>query len=135
MSFQFWVNLSLALCFLLAAVLFINRTKVQFIRRIMASRLRQKILPRMEAVLAVISQGYHSPESETYPLFKLKADLEACVLKADVLFDIERTTLADFLTKLSAYIAYNEFQSVSNDKFDDLILCGQRVVNEINELK
>jgi len=89
----------------------------------------------MDALLAILIKGYQSNTQDMFRFYKLKADLESDVLKADVLFDIERETLTDFLTKLSSYIAQYESEQLSVDKADDLILCGQRVVNEINELK
>jgi len=111
MSPKFWINLCIALCVLLFAVVYINRSKIHFIRKLMASRLRKFIL------------------------YKLKADLESDVLKAGVLFDVERLALTDFLTKLSTYISFYESDKSSANQAEDLILTGQRAVNEINELK
>ena len=135
MSLQFWINLFLAFCVLLFAVVYINRSKIHFLRKLMASRLRQKILPRMNALMAVLMNGYQPQSEDKFILYKLKADLEGDVLKADVLFDVERITLADFLTKLSTYIAQCEAEQLSAKQSEDLILTGQRVINEINELK
>lgn len=135
MSPQFWINLFLAFCVLLFAVVYINRSKIHFLRKLMASRLRQKILPRMNALMTVLMNGYQPQSEDKFILYKLKADLEGDVLKADVLFDVERITLADFLTKLSTYIAQCEAEQLSAKQSEDLILTGQRVINEINELK
>ena len=135
MSLQFWINLFLAFCVLLFAVVYINRSKIHFLRKLMASRLRQKILPRMNALMTVLMNGYQPQSEDKFILYKLKADLEGDVLKADVLFDVERITLADFLTKLSTYMAQCEAEQLSAKQSEDLILTGQRVINEINELK
>lgn len=135
MSLKFWINLFLALCVLLFAVIYINRTKIHFIRKLMAARLRQKILPRMNAVLIILVNGYRPEGDDKFILYKLKADLEGDVLKADVLFEVERVTLADFLTKLSTYIARYDSDELSTKKAEGLILTGQRLINEINELK
>jgi len=135
MSLEFWINLFLAFCVLLSAVVYINRSKIHFLRKLMASRLRQKILPRMNALLTVLINGYQPQSEDKFILYKLKADLESDVLKAGVLFDVERETLTDFLTKLSTYIAHCEAEQLSATQNEDLILTGQRVVNEINELK
>ena len=135
MSLQFWINLFLAFCVLLFAVVYINRSKIHFLRKLMASRLRQKILPRMNALMAILMNGYQPQSEDKFILYKLKADLEGDVLKADVLFDVERITLADFLTKLSTYMAQCEAEQLSAKQSEDLILTGQRVINEINELK
>ena len=135
MSLKFWINLCIALCVLLFAVVYINRSKIHFIRKLMASRLRQKILPRMDALLTILVNGYQAEGEEKFILYKLKADLESDVLKAGVLFDVERLALTDFLTKLSTYISFYESDKSSVNQAEDLILTGQRAVNEINELK
>jgi len=135
MSIQFWVNLFIAFCILLCAVVYINRSKIHFIRKLMAGRLRQKILPRMNALLTILVNGYQSDGDEKFTLYKLKADLESDVLKADVLFEVERITLTEFLTNLSTYIAHYESEQSSVIQIEDLILTGQRAINEINELK
>jgi len=135
MSLQFWINLSLALCVLLFAIVYINRSKIHFIRKLMAGRLRQKILPRMNALITILINGYQPEGENQFILYKLRADLESDVLKADVLFDIERETLTDFLTKLSTHIAGYESGQLSVKNTEDLILTGQRAINEINELK
>ena len=135
MSLKFWINLCIALCVLLFAVVYINRSKIHFIRKLMASRLRQKILPRMDALLTILVNGYQAEGEEKFILYKLKADLESDVLKASVLFDVERLALTDFLTKLSTYISFYESDKSSANQAEDLILTGQRAVNEINELK
>ena len=135
MSSQFWLKLCLSLCFLLCAVIFINRTKIQFIRKLLASHLRHKILPRMKAILSIIGEGYAEQEQAKFSLFKLKADLEVYVPKSDVLFDVEKDTLLEFLTKLSRHISMTDNQAVTPALTEELMLCGQRLINEINELK
>lgn len=134
MSFQFWVNLFLSFCVLLFAVGFINRSKIHFIRRIMASRLRIKILPAMDAIIPVINASFRRDGGELFPLFKLKADLESFALKADVLFDVERNALAQFLTQLSTQIARFEAGTLESNDVDELVLSGQRVMREVKEL-
>lgn len=120
---------------LLVAVIFINRSKINFIRRILAERLRQKILSRMNALLPMLLKGYRSTPEDMFAFYKLKADLESYVQKADVLYQVEHRSLVSFLTQLSTYIAQYETQTASSHQAEGLILAGQRLVNEINELK
>ena len=57
------------------------------------------------------------------------------VPKSDVLFDVEKDTLSEFLTKLSRHISMTDNQTVTPALTEELMLCGQRLINEINELK
>ena len=141
MSAQFWFKLLLALLIFLIALLFVNRSKFHVIQRLRASRLRSQLIPKMQAILPIISVSLNAEKVDLFPLFKLRADLEDMVLKANVLFDVEYLGLIDFLTKLSQQIG--EFESntealgnFSKDQegIDDLILCGQRVIKELTEL-
>jgi len=141
LSFQFWFKLFFAILVFIFALLFVNRSKIHFIQRLRASRLRDKIAPKMQAILPIISTSLNAEQADLFPLFKLRADLEDLVLKADVLFDVERLALIEFLTKLSVQIgkfeavsAPLESHSKTREGVNDLMLSGQRVIKELTEL-
>ena len=134
MSFQFWINLLIALVVLVVALLLINWSKFAFVRKMRAGRLRLKIQPKMKAIMPIILSGFSGERDVLFTLFTLKADLEELLLKADVLFEVEQLALRKFLTKLSSQIAKSEMGKATQDEHTDLILAGQLVVNELTEL-
>lgn len=139
MSSDFWLNLLLALLIFVSALTYINRSKIRFIREILAQRLRRRVLPRLQSILPMIVSAFNSkqPASEKFtffPLFRLRADLEALCLKSDVLFEIERMALSDFLVKLSPVVGKLEEGLAETEDIDELLLSGQRAINEISEL-
>jgi len=101
----------------------------------MASRLRLKILPTLDAIIRVMNSDLRSQSNELFPLFKLKADLESYALKSNLLFDVERIALAEFLTDLSTQIAKYEASGLESKQVDELVLRAQRAHREVNELK
>ena len=116
------------------AIVFINRTKIEFIREMLANRLRQKILPRMDALLSLLTENFEEGNTK-FAIFKLKADLESFMSKSSVLYEVEQKALTDFLTRLSRYISKLDSDSVLYQDTQDLILSGQRAHNEMSELK
>lgn len=88
----------------------------------------------MDAIIPVINASFRAHDSELFPLFKLKADLESLALKSDVLFDVESHALAEFLTTLSTLISRFEAGLLESNDVDNLLLIGQRVMREVKEL-
>lgn len=138
MSLSFWVNLVLALMVFAGALLFINRSKFRFVQRLRAARLRDKIVPKMQAILPMVVAPLPIEAADLFPLFRLKADLEALSSRASVLYEVEQHTLANFLAKLSTHIARVEAGVTEDALFkknvEDLVLSGQRVIIEVTEL-
>lgn len=134
MSVQFWINFAVAVVVLILALLFVNRSKFLFIQRLRATWLRKKIIPKMKAILPLISDVLQADQVNIFPLFKLRADLEALVLKSDALFEVERNALIEFLQKLSLQISDIETSSISNNNIEELILSGERTIVELSEL-
>jgi len=88
----------------------------------------------MQTILPIVSDVLRSNQSDLFPLFRLRADLEGLVLKADVLFEIERTSLIKFLQQLSVQIGEFESGRIANENISELIRSGERVIVELTEL-
>ena len=101
----------------------------------MADRLRRKINPKIKMILPIISNSLNVAGSDLFPLFRLRADLEALCLKADILFYEERIVFTEFLTNLSSVLTiYKHNSVVHQSELDNVILSGQRVIVELSEL-
>ena len=134
MSLQFWLKLFLSLLVLLVALIYINRSKIRFIQKIRAARLRSKLISQATAILPVINATLRAENADLFTLFKLRANLEALAKKSALLFDVERVALTEFLTLLSKKIA--EYDSIGAAPVDtsDLTLLAQRTIRELTEL-
>ena len=135
LSLSFWGNLLIAFVGFAVALIFINRNKIRAVRNFMADRVRRKAIPSLKAILPIIISTLHSNQADMFPLFRLRADLEALCLKSDVLFSEEQTALSIFLAKLSVVLTAFKSDSVDQQELDDLILSGQRAIAELSELK
>ena len=133
-SLQFWLKLFLAFLILIFALLAINHSKISFIRKIRASRLRARALSIMQLMTPIIASSLNQSDSDLFPLFKLRADLELLARKAELLFDVEQRELSGFLTLLSSSIARYESHLLSRREVDELLLLAQRVTREMTEL-
>lgn len=134
LSLQFWLKLLVAIGVLVTAWLYLNWSKFHFVQKRRAARLRLKVMPRMKAIIPMIGANLANESPQVFELFKLKADLEELALTSDVLFDVERIALSDFLTKLSSKMAMLETSAQQSHGRDDLVLAGQRVIKELTEL-
>ncbi|MDB4512099.1 hypothetical protein N9060_01415 [Arenicella sp.] len=133
MSTNFWANLLLSIVVLSLALVFIKRSKIKTIRYFLAERLRRKALPKLKAILAMIEASLQSSQADMFPLFRLRADLETLCLKGDVLFDEERLALSEFLAKLSSSMSILTVNTEAQIALDELVLSGQRAINELSE--
>lgn len=134
MSADFWVNLTLALLVFMMGLLFVNRSKFEFVRKLQAAYLRSKLEPKLREILPVISAQFQLPDANLFPIFRLKADIELLVRKSNSLFREERDAINNFLARLSRGIASFEAGKLSNSELEELILSGQRAINELSEL-
>lgn len=134
LSLQFWINLFIAFLVLVFALVAINHSKISFIRKIRASRLRARALQSMNAILPVIRNAFSHSEADLFPMFKLRADLELVARKADLLFDVEKRELQTFLTLLSSCVSHYESGVVTKQEVGDVVLLAQRVIREMSEL-
>lgn len=135
MSSDFWINLILAMFVFTFALAFVNRSKINAIRSFMASRLRRKTRVKLEAISPIISSSLSVGETELFPMFRIRADLEALCVKADVLFDVEHRALADFLAELSYVISKFKSGSGTTEQIESLTLSCQRAINELSEFE
>lgn len=133
LSLSFWGNLLIALVVFIVALIFINRNKIRALRNFMADRVRRKAIPSLKAILPLIISTLQSNQADMFPLFRLRADLEALCLKSGVLFAEEQTALSTFLAKLSSVLAAFKTGAVDQQQLDDLILSGQRAIAELSE--
>ena len=134
-SFNFWANLFIASTFFVLALLFINRNKIKAVRYFLASRLRAKVIPKLKSILPIIISSMQSEDENLFPLFRLRADLEAYCLKSDVLFDEERLALTEFLEGLSSLLtSYKNNKETIQTELGEVILSGQRAIIELSEL-
>jgi len=135
LSTDFWFSLILAAFIFVIALAFVNRSKIKTIRYFLADRLRRKITPKIKMILPIISNSLNRADSDLFPLFRLRADLEALCLKADILFYEERIVFTEFLTNLSSVLTiYKHNSVVHQSELDNVILSGQRVIVELSEL-
>jgi len=133
-SLQFWINLFLAFLVLAVALIAINHSKISFIRKIRATRLRAKALQSMQVILPMIRQTFTDNEADLFPLFHLRAGLESMARKADLLFEVEKRELRQFLTRLSATVSRYESGLLNKSELYELELSAQRVIREMKEL-
>ncbi len=133
-SLHFWANLLLAFVVLAIALLAINHSKISFIRKIRASRLRARALSLMQTITPMIGEVLSRADSNLFPLFKLRANLELVARKADLLFDIEQQELSGFLTVLSTCVARYESGILTRQEQSELSLAAERVIREMTEL-
>lgn len=134
MSLDFWVKLFFALILFVLGLLFINRSKFEFVRKLQAKYLRNRLIPKLKEILPLISTQLQSAEPNLFPLFRLKADIEVLSAKSHSLFAEERTAIANFLANLSTEIANFEAGVSTTKDLEELVLSGQRTVNELVEL-
>jgi len=134
LSADFWINLLVALSVFLIGIGFINRSKIEFIRKIRARYLRSKIIPKIQALLPIIAQQLQSDEPDLFPIFRLKADLESVASRSQSLFFEEREAVNYFLATLSSEIARFEAGNSTDYGIDELVLSGQRAITELVEL-
>ena len=134
LSVQFWLKLGLSFLVLVCALVYINRSKIRFIQKIRAARLRAKLIAQTTAILPVINATLRTSNSDLMPLFKLRANLEYQAGKTAVLFDIERDTVAEFLTLLSRRIAEYDSNGSNPVDIENVTLLAQRTIRELTEL-
>lgn len=134
LSVQFWLKLGLSFLVLVCALVYINRSKIRFIQKIRAARLRAKLITQTTAILPVINATLRTSNSDLMPLFKLRANLEYQAGKTALLFDIERDTVAEFLTLLSRRIAEYDSNGLNPVDIENVTLLAQRTIRELIEL-
>ncbi len=134
MSVDFWANLFLAFLVFCLGLLFVNRSKFEFVRKLQAAYLRNKLVPKLREILPMITSQLQSTEPDLFPLFRLKADIEALSAKSQSLFAEERAAITYFLAKLSTEIANFEAGTATARGLEELVLSGQRAVHELVEL-
>lgn len=76
----------------------------------------------------------NAEQPNLFKLFRIRADTEALVLQASVLFNHERIALADFMAMLSAVIAKYENGVATTANIEDVVLAGQRAIIELKEV-
>lgn len=101
----------------------------------MAGRLRRKAIPKLKAILPMLTSTFSADSGDPFPLYRLRADLESICTRADVLYDSERLALVDFLAHLSTVMAGFKEGRENNDQIESLILIGQRAINELTEFQ
>lgn len=98
------------------------------------ARLRSKLISQINAIEPVINATLKTADSDLLPLFKLRANLEFHASKTNILFDIEKDSLAQFLMVLSKCIAQYDVNNAMPVDTQDLMLLAQRTKRELMEL-
>lgn len=119
------------------AILAVQLYKSELIRDIRARFLRRKLVPKVRAVLPLLLQQAAQPataETIDYEVRALRADLESLFGHAKPLFNQERDNLAKFLVGLSYLSAQQGRDQLTPADAQDVVLLGQRVVQELTEI-
>lgn len=101
----------------------------------MANRLRHKTLPKLKAILPILSNSLNAQGDDLFPLFRLRADLEALCTSADLLYEVEHLALANFLAELSSVMSKFNAGLGTSKQIENLILSCQLAINELSEFK
>ena len=134
MSTKFWVHLSLALSLLPLTFYVVHSYRKGALKELRAKWLRRKIVATMEAILPHVQLLNDQMLANRFPLFRLRAELEQLYTHSDVLLPEEKSRLNLFLANLSALFSSSESGTASTRDMSDVLLLGQRVIHESNEL-
>ncbi len=134
MSTKFWVHLSLALSLLPLTFFVVHSYRKGVLKELRAKWLRRKIVTAMEALLPHVQMLHIDVMANRFPLFRLRAELEQLYTHCDVLLPEEKTRLGVFLANLSALFSSTESGTATAGDMGEVLLLGQRVIHESNEL-
>lgn len=134
MSVNFWIDLLIAILAFLCAILFVHQYKHGLIRDFRAKRLRRKLVSNLQELMPIAADTFTGRQPSMMPLFRIRADIDALLIQGTVLFNEERKALADFMAMLSAVTVKYEAGLATANNIEDVVLAGQRTINELNEI-
>ncbi len=141
MSLNFWLKLSSAFFLFGMAIAAVQLYKSELVRDFRARRLRRKIVPLVQSLLPLVVQQAAQAEQDngallggSYDLMRHRADLESLYRQAKPLFDQERETIAELLSRLASLSKQFDHGATVRADLENAVLLGQRVVQELSEI-
>ncbi|GAA6139230.1 hypothetical protein NBRC116583_29770 [Arenicella sp. 4NH20-0111] len=141
MSVNFWIKLISALSLFALALGSVHLYKSELVRDLRARFLRRKIVPKVKQMIPLIVEQAKDAQNGNdqwlggnYELMRSRADLEVLYQQAKPLFDQERETIAELLTRLSNLTRQLEQGELDRLSFENTVLIAQRVVQELTEI-
>ncbi len=141
MSVNFWIKLTSALVLFGLAIASVQLYKSELIRDLRARFLRRKIVPLVQRILPLlVSQAKELQMTDSkllggsYDLMRHRADLEGLYQQTKPLFDQERNTIAEFLSRLSQCGRQVDQGHIERIDLENTVLLGQRVIHELTEI-
>jgi len=134
MSVNFWVDLLIAILAFLCAIVFVHQYKHGLIRNFRAKRFRRKLVSKLQELVPIATGTFTGSQPDLMYLFRIRADIEELLLQGSVLFNEERKALADFMAMLSAVTVKYETGLATPNNIEDVVLVGQRTINELTEI-
>lgn len=84
--------------------------------------------------MPVLTAELSSGQANLFPIFRLRADLEALMQKGHLLFSNEHRHVSDFLARLSGLLARHDAGLTTAADIDEVALIGERAVLELTEI-
>ena len=137
MSFDFWLDLGIALGLFALTVLALPQVRMRLLKRSRAKKLRPRLAAAMEQLLAHIArpaeQSDHAETHRAHSLHVALMGLQGFIDKERVLFTEEQDNLLAFRKKLKQIWPQISSAAPRTRELEDLILFGQRIVSDMRE--